>query len=46
MVTAMEKEKFFFSFKAPVVDGYYKAAGNPHERQTKTFRLRTAQRRL
>lgn len=36
MVTAMENEKFFFSFKALVEEGYYKVAGNPHEKKTKT----------
>ena len=35
MVTAMEKEKFFFSFKVLLEEGYYKVAGNPHEKKTK-----------
>lgn len=33
MVTAMENEKFFFSFKILLSEGYFKVAGNPYEKK-------------
>ena len=35
LVTAMENEKFFFSFKVLMEEGYFKVAGNPYERKGK-----------
>ncbi|MDO4323081.1 MAG: DNA topoisomerase [Lachnospiraceae bacterium] len=35
MVTAMEREKFFFSFKVLLEEGYFKVAGNPYEKKTR-----------
>ncbi len=36
MVTAMGKEKFFFSFKVLLSEGYFKVAGNPNDRRRKS----------
>jgi DNA topoisomerase-3 len=36
MVTAMGTEKFFFSFKVLLSEGYFKVAGNPYEKKAKT----------
>lgn len=36
MVTAMGKEKFFFSFKVLLSEGYFKVAGNPNDRRKKS----------
>lgn len=33
MVTVMEKEKFFYSFKLLLSEGYFKVAGNPYEKK-------------
>lgn len=35
MVTAMQNEKFFFSFKVLLEEGYFRVAGNPYERREK-----------
>ncbi len=35
MVTAMGKEKFFFSCKVLLSEGYFKGAGNPNDRKMK-----------
>ncbi len=35
LVTALGKEKFFFSFKVLTKEGYFKVAGNPEERKKK-----------
>lgn len=36
LVTQMGKEKFFFSFKVLMEEGYFKVAGNPYEKKAKT----------
>lgn len=36
LVTQMGKEKFFFSFKVLLEEGYFKVAGNPYEKKAKT----------
>ncbi|MCC8104493.1 MAG: type IA DNA topoisomerase [Clostridiales bacterium] len=36
MVTVMGKEKFFFSFKVLLSEGYFKVAGNPNDRRRKS----------
>ncbi|MCD7884394.1 MAG: DNA topoisomerase [Lachnospiraceae bacterium] len=33
MVTVMGKEKFFYSFKVLLTEGYFKVAGNPNDRK-------------
>ena len=33
MVTVMENEKFFYSFKVLLSEGYFKVAGNPYEKK-------------
>ncbi len=38
MVTVMGKEKFFFSFKVLLEEGYFKVAGNPYEKKAKEKR--------
>ncbi|MCD7746475.1 MAG: DNA topoisomerase [Lachnospiraceae bacterium] len=43
MVTVMGKEKFFFSFKVLLSEGYFKVAGNPNERRAKAQNRGTAQ---
>ncbi|MCD8011823.1 MAG: DNA topoisomerase [Lachnospiraceae bacterium] len=43
MVTVMGKEKFFFSFKVLLSEGYFKVAGNPNERKTKNQNRGSAQ---
>ena len=35
MVTVMKKEKFFFSFRVLLEEGYFKVAGNPYEKKQK-----------
>ncbi len=35
MVTAMQNERFFFSFKVLLEEGYFKVAGNPYEKKSK-----------
>ncbi|MCD8104005.1 MAG: DNA topoisomerase [Lachnospiraceae bacterium] len=35
MVTVMGKEKFFYSFKVLLTEGYFKVAGNPNDRKKK-----------
>lgn len=36
MVTMMGKEKFFFSFRVLLSEGYFKVAGNPNDRKQKS----------
>ncbi len=36
MVTVMGKEKFFFSFRVLLSEGYFKVAGNPNDRKQKS----------
>ncbi len=36
LVTAMESEKFFYSFRVLLSEGYFKVAGNPYEKKKKT----------
>ncbi|MCD7736617.1 MAG: DNA topoisomerase [Lachnospiraceae bacterium] len=36
MVTVMEKERFFYSFKVLLSEGYFKVAGNPNDRRKKS----------
>jgi len=43
MVTAMGKEKFFFSFKVLLSEGYFKVAGNPNDRKKKSQSQNLAQ---
>ncbi|MCC8065690.1 MAG: type IA DNA topoisomerase [Clostridiales bacterium] len=40
MVTSMGKERFFFSFKVLLSEGYFKIAGNPNDRKKKSQALR------
>lgn len=35
MVTGMQKERFFFSFKVLVEEGYFKVAGNPYAKKNR-----------
>ena len=35
IVTSMGQEKFFYSFKVLLFEGYFKVAGNPYEKKTK-----------
>ena len=35
MVTVMQNEKFFFSFRILLEEGYFKVAGNPNDRKSK-----------
>ena len=36
MVTAMQNEKFFYSFRVLLSEGYFKVAGNPYEKRKNT----------
>ena len=36
MVTAMQNEKFFYSFRVLLSEGYFKVAGNPYEKKKNT----------
>ena len=36
LVTAMQNEKFFYSFKVLLEEGYFKVAGNPYEKKSKS----------
>ncbi len=36
MVTLMQNERFFFSFKVLLEEGYFKVSGNPYEKKNRT----------
>lgn len=36
MVTSMQNEKFFYSFRVLLSEGYFRVAGNPYEKKKKT----------
>ena len=46
MTTSMQNEKFFYSFKVLLEEGYFKVAGNPYEKKAKRSAKAEASERM